>query len=176
VGVLPFLRIIGIANAALWFGASLFFLVCIRGVFQSEELMRLVPHPFSEASMHVLLGSYLTLLTICSLVAMGQHWAEQWYAGRPVFQLKMGVLLTLVVVNMVIKWVIFPSMTQQHLRAYRPSATQQDLQEGARAYRMWKTGFHFVHLFVVIGSFSHLMSVTQRHSSYRELGMYQFRG
>jgi len=174
--VLPFLRIIGIANAALWFGASLFFLICIRSVFQSEQLTQLVPHPFSEASMHVLLAKYLVLLMLCAFVAIVQHCAEQWYAGRPIFRLRLGILLTLVVITFILKWVIFPSMTQQHIRAYRPTASQQDLQEGARAYRLWKTGFHFVHLFVVLGSFSQLWQVTRNQSSYRELGMHQFRG
>lgn len=116
------------------------------------------------------------MLVVCSLVGMGQHWIEEWYAGRPVFRIRMGILLALVVMNLVLKWVFYPSMTQQHLKAYRPSATQQDLQEGSRAYRMWKTGFHFVHLFVVIGSFYHLWHVSQRQSNYRELGVYQFRG
>lgn len=148
----------------------------MRSVFQSEELTRLVPPPFSEASMHVFLARYLTLLLVCTLIAVVQHWVEQWYAGRPIFRLRLGILLTMVVITFVLKLVIYPSMTQQHLRAYRPKASQEDLQQGARAYRVWKTGFHFVHLFVVVGSFSHLWYISQRQSGYRELGMYQFRG
>ncbi len=174
--MLPVLRILGIANAALWFGATLLFLVCIRSGFQSAEMIKLLPGPFSEAAMHVLLSPYLNVVFLCSLVAVFQMWAIQWYQGRPIFHLRLSVLVSLILLSSFLKWGVFPAMQKQHIRAHQTSASNEDQRKGAKAYRSWKTGFYFIHLMILGGSLSHLLYISQGESRYRELGVQQFRG
>lgn len=174
--VLSVLRIIGIANSALWFGATLLFLICIRSVFQSEAMTDLIPVPFSEAAMHILLKNYLSVIFLCSCLAICQLWVIRWYQGRPIFYLRIYLLVILVVLSAILKWGLFPSMQEQHIKAYQKTATAEERQKGARSYRTWKTGFYFIHLIILGGSLSHLLHVTQGDNRYRELGVQQFRG
>lgn len=174
--MLSVLRIIGISNAALWFGSSLLFLISIRTGFQSVAMTELLPGPFAEAAMHLIMAKYLNVVVACSLIAVIQLWAEQWYRGRPIFRLRLSILLSLIGLSLILKWAVFPAMKKQHLRAHKPSATAEDQQTGARAYRTWKTGFYFIHLIVLGGAFSHLMYISQGQSDYRVVGVQQFRG
>ncbi|MBT5925787.1 MAG: hypothetical protein HOH33_04120 [Verrucomicrobia bacterium] len=174
--MLPVLRILGIANAALWFGATMLFLICFRTGFQSPDMIQLLPGPFAEAALHVIMKSYLSVLLFCSVVSVIQLWAEQWYTGRPIFRLRLSILLSLVVFSCLLKWGIFPVMQKQHVRAHQPNANTENQRNGGKAYRSWKTGFHFVHLIIVGGSLSHLLYISQGERGYRVLGVQQFRG
>jgi hypothetical protein len=174
--VLPVLRIIGIANAALWFGATLLFLICIRSGFQSSEMIELFPGPFSAAAMHILLKHYLNVIFACSLIAALQMWAIHWYQGRPIFQLRISILAALILLSALLKWGIFPTMQTQHISAHQTGASAEDQRKSAKAYRTWKTGFYFIHLIILGGSLSHLLYISQGESRYRELGVQQFRG
>jgi len=139
-------------------------------------MAQLLPGPFPEAALHIILVRYLGLLLVCSIVAVIQLWAEQWYAGRPIFRLRLGILLTLVSLCLILKYLVFPTMKTHHLAAHRKDANPTALAESTRSYRAWKTGFHFFHLMVLAGSFSHLWYISHRENSYRTLGMQQFRG
>ncbi|MDG1892153.1 MAG: hypothetical protein P8L18_12655 [Verrucomicrobiota bacterium] len=174
--MLPVLRIIGIVNAALWFGSALFYIGCVRAEFQSDAMLKLLPPPFAEAAMHLILSGYLSLLLICSVIAVLQLWAEQWYTGRPVFRIRISMLLFMVFLAALLKFGIFPAMKNQHLRAYQPSAIAADAKEGMRTYRRLKIGFHCLHLFHIFGALSHVWYVSQSKSGYKLLGMHQFRG
>jgi hypothetical protein len=174
--VLPLLRIIGIANAALWFGATLLFLICIRSGFQSPEMVELIPEPFAAAAMHVLLKHYIDLIFICAWVALLQLCAIQWYQGRPVFSLRMGFLIFLIIISALLKWNIYPMMQNHHLKAHQTGASNEDRRQGSKAYRTWKTGFYFLHLIILGGSFSHLIHVSNGGNGHRELRAQQFRG
>ena len=174
--VLPLLRIIGIANAALWFGATLLFLICIRSGFQSPEMVELIPEPFAAAAMHVLLKHYIDLILICALVALLQLCAIQWYQGRPIFRLRIGVLIFLIIISALIKWNIYPMMQKHHLKAHQAGSSNEEQRQGSKAYRTWKTGFYFLHLIILGGSFSHLLNVSNGANGYRELRTQQFRG
>jgi hypothetical protein len=174
--VLPLLRIIGIANAALWFGATLLFLICIRSGFQSPEMVELIPEPFAAAAMHVLLKHYIDLILLCALVALFQLCAIQWYQGRPIFRLRIGILIFLIIISALLKWNIYPMMQKHHLKAHQAGASNEDQRQGSKAYRTWKTGFYFLHLIILGGSLSHLLHVSNGANGYRELRAQQFRG
>ena len=139
-------------------------------------MTQLLPGPFAEAAMHIIMNSYLSVLVFCSVVAVIHLWAEQWYTGRPIFRLRLSILLSLVLFACLLKWALFPVMQKHHVRAHNPKADAEDHRQGGKAYRSWKTGFHFVHLIIVGGSLSHLLYISQRESGYRVLGVQQFRG
>jgi hypothetical protein len=80
------LRALGLLNAAVWFGAAVFYNLSLVRVPLSAGMQALLgpknfPY-FSGAIGNLLLGSYLRLQIICSLVALAHLGTEWVYLGK----------------------------------------------------------------------------------------------
>ena len=80
-GVPGFLRFVGLFNAAVWVGGSVFFSFLAGSVFFAPEVTDFTPPPYNGLVAQAMLGRYFTLHYICGTIA-SLHLLIGWlYSG-----------------------------------------------------------------------------------------------
>ena len=80
-GVPGFLRFVGLFNAAVWVGGSVFFSFLAGSVFFAPEVTDFTPPPYNGLVAQAMLGRYFTLHYICGTIAL-LHLLIGWlYSG-----------------------------------------------------------------------------------------------
>ena len=120
--MIGFLRFVGILNAAVWFGAAVFFTFWSgRAPFSPEMKALLGPHNypyFSGAIAKILIARYFSLQFICSIIAIVHLLAEWLYLGRFPQNSRLGLLLGLCLAVMVGGYWLQPRMKALHATKY----------------------------------------------------------
>lgn len=134
------LRFVGLLNAAVWFGATVFFTFGAAPALGSPEMQHLLsarnfPY-FSVAIDHLLATRFFRWYLACSLVALLHMVAEWLYLGKYPKRLWLGLVLGLCLGGVVQVYGVQSQLKQLHqLRFTRP-----DLREAAdRSFRAWHT-------------------------------------
>jgi Domain of unknown function (DUF4149) len=121
--VILVIRFIGVLNAAIWLGASVFFLYAAGGTFFSPDVKLMGLHPFWPGVFAQRLIEKLFLLHIsCSLIALVHMLAEWVYLGRILHRLVLGLLGGLFLTGLVSELVMLPKMKELHHRYYSMNA------------------------------------------------------
>ena len=76
-----FLRFLGLFNAAVWVGGSVFFSFLAGPVFFSPEVKSITPPPYNGIVAQAMLGRYFTLHLLCGMVAIVHLLLERLYSG-----------------------------------------------------------------------------------------------
>jgi hypothetical protein len=132
------LRLIGLLNAAVWFGAAFFFLFGASPAANSRDMQQLLGarnFPFYSVAIDQLLAvHYYHLFLACSLVAI-LHLAAEWlYLGRRPTRMTLGLLTALLLMGTVELSVVQPRLRAAHRLQY----TRADLRQAAgRDFRIW---------------------------------------
>ena len=109
-----FFRFIGIFNAAVWVGGSIFFSFLAGSVFFSPEVKQFTPQPYNGLVAQAMLERFFLLHYICGGVALG-HLLAEWLVKRGPFPKRQtvffGILLGLALLSG--KW-ISPKLTVLH--------------------------------------------------------------
>jgi len=136
--VIGLLRFVGLFNAAVWFGATIFFMVGVEPASTSQEMKELLgpknsPY-FTVAIAQLLQASYLHLFVACSIVSL-LHLAAEWlYLGKYPQKIWLTLLTLLWLGGAVQGYAIQPKLKEMHrLQFTRP----QQQQAAARAYSAW---------------------------------------
>src|SRR5438552_14019076 len=94
-----FLRLIGLLNVAVWFGAVIFFTFGVAPAFFSPEMKTLLgeqSYPaFSGRLAMVVVSRYFLLHYWCGSIALLHQLAERFYLGKPLQKLNFGLLIGL---------------------------------------------------------------------------------
>ncbi len=123
------IRFIGVLNAAIWLGASVFFLYAARATFFSEAVKATGVHPFWPGVFaQLLIGKLFALHVICGAVALAHMLAEWVYLGRPLQRLMMMMLGLMFLSGLMAQLVLFPKMKEMHLTKYSMSAAYKPVQ------------------------------------------------
>lgn len=172
-----FLRFVGIVNAAIWFGASIFFAVGILpGVF-SQEVHNVFrensANPFySGAVAQVLFERFFAMQCICGLVALLHLYAEKLYLGRV-----MPRFGTLLVITLFCFGLIGNFLLQPHMRSLRQTryfgATAEQKEHARRSFNIWHGLSEGANLFIMVGLLVHLIKVTRPPETGRYGTFYQ---
>lgn len=117
------IRFIGVLNAAIWLGASAFFLYAAGGTFFAPEVKTMGLHPFWPGVFAQRLIEKLFLLHLtCSAIALVHMLAEWVYLGRALHRFTLGLLGGLFLISLVSELVLLPKMQELHHRYYSMSA------------------------------------------------------
>jgi hypothetical protein len=95
--VIVLLRLVGILNAAVWFGAAVFFGFGVLPAVFSDQISRpeaLGPIWPGVIAM-MLFKRYFVLQYFCSIIALVHMFAEWLYLGKPLNRLTAGILTSL---------------------------------------------------------------------------------
>jgi hypothetical protein len=160
-----FLRFVGIVNAAIWFGAAIFFAVgVLPGVFSEE--MHLLFHesatdPFySGAVAQALFQRYFIFQCICGAVALIHLIAEKLYLGRALPKWGMGLVIALFCFGLMGSLWLQPHMKE--LRQTRYFGRTQDEKEHARhSFALWHGFSEVANFLIIAGLLVHLVRVTR---------------
>lgn len=135
--MIGFLRIVGILNAALWFGASIFFTFFVGPAFFSEAMVGLLSKPYAGAAAQIVLERYFLLQLICGLVALGHLVGESLYLSRPILRWSLTLVAAIFVLGLVGGYGIQPRLKQLHLQMYAASTTPEVKETARKSFRVW---------------------------------------
>ncbi|MEE2943297.1 MAG: DUF4149 domain-containing protein [Verrucomicrobiota bacterium] len=76
-----FLKFLGLFNAAVWVGGSLFFTFLAGPAFFSPEVKSISPPPANGIIAQMMLGRYFTLHLLCGIMAIVHLLVEWLYSG-----------------------------------------------------------------------------------------------
>jgi len=172
------LRFVGIINAAIWFGAAIFFAVGVLPAVFSPEMHTLFretsENPFySGAVAQALFQRYFALQCICGAVALLHLFAEKLYLGRTMPHVGTTVVVALFCFGLIGNFWLQPHMRE--LRQTRYFGRTPEIKEHARhSFAIWHGLSEVANVFVVSGLLVHLVRVvrpagTARHGSFYQI-------
>lgn len=155
------LRIVGLANAAVWIGASIFFTVAVGPAFFSESMLRLLGRPHAGAAAQLVLERYFIMHQICAGVALLHLLGEGVYLGRTIHRWTLGLLLVLLSFSLVAGYVVQPQLQSLHLTMYRPGVPVEEQEAASRSFRLLHGVSQVMNLVVVGGVLIYLVRLTK---------------
>jgi hypothetical protein len=179
-GVIGFLRFLGIANAAVWLGGTVFYTVAAGPAMVSSDMQGLLgpkyfPY-FSGAVAQILLARYFHFHLACATVAVLHVLAEWMYLGRSAHRRWLGLLVALFGLSLLGSVWLGPRLAHLHRDRHRLNATPQQRQAAARSFRLWHGMFQAVNVLMLGGVAVCLWRVTNPPDELRFVGSTQFRG
>jgi hypothetical protein len=161
--VIGFLKFVGILNAAVWFGAAVFFTFGTgRAPFSAEmkALLGANNYPyFSGAIAQILITRYFHLQFVCGIIAVLHLLAEWLYFGKSPQKLRLGLLLGLCSAALIGGLWLQPKLHALHATKYGVN-TRPELREAAsRSFRVWHGVSLGVNLLLVGGLAAYLWRV-----------------
>ena len=128
-------------NAAVWFGATVFFTVGAGPALFSLDMKHLLGennYPFfSGAIAQIVMARYFDLQLACSLVALAHAAAEWLYLGRPLQKFGLGLLLGLLFLGFVGGCGMQPKIKELHTRKYALNYAPEVRASAAKSLRVW---------------------------------------
>jgi hypothetical protein len=159
--VIGFLRVVGVVNAAVWFGASFFFTVQVGPAFFSEPMLRLLSRPYAGAAAQVVLERYFWLHQICGGVAL-LHLAAEWlYMGKAAPRWVIALLGGMLVLSVLGAHGIQPKLQGLHRTIYTAGQLPARRELARRSFRVWHGWSQALNLVLVGGVFVYLLRVTR---------------
>jgi hypothetical protein len=176
--VTGFLRYIGILNAAVWLGASIFFTFGIAPAAFSAEMQNLIgannyPY-FSGAIAQILVGRYFILQLICGIVAFLHMLTEWLYLGKTPRKLWLGLLIGLFAIALIGGDWLQPKLKDLHWVKYR--ANQREQREiASQSFRAWHGAAQILNLVALVGLGLYLWRVANPPDPTRFVSTTKFR-
>jgi len=176
--VIGLLRFVGLFNAALWFGAAIFFTLSIDPFSSSEEIRELLgaknsPY-FSIAIGQLLTARYLRAFLACSIVSL-VHLAAEWlYLGKYPQRRWLVLVLLLWLGGMAEVYWLQPKLRQLH-RLQFTRAEQRERERASRSYRVWREISQAINIVLLTGIGGYLWRVGNPPDATRFLSATKFR-
>jgi hypothetical protein len=171
-GVSGFLRFVGIVNAAIWFGASIFFAgVVLPGIF-SEDVHRL----FGEETAYkyyaggvamALFGRFFVLQYLCGAVALLHLFAEKLYLGRAFPRLATSIAVGVLFLSLVGGLAVQPRLREFRQTMYSITASADQKAAAAHSFGVWHGASMAVNLVVLAGLLVYLTRMARSEESSR---------
>lgn len=178
--MIGFLRFVGILNAAVWFGAAIFFTFGAGLAPFSQEMKTLLgpnnyPY-FSGAIAQILIARYFYFQLACGIVAVLHLLAEWVYLGKFPRKLQAGLLIGLCSAALFGGWWLQPRLTALHATKYG-TGTRQEVREAAnRSFGAWHGASQVVNLLMVTGLGVYLWRAANPSDPTRFVSAFKFTG
>lgn len=177
IGVLRFL---GMVNAAVWLGATIFFMLGARTALYSSEMVSLLQpkyHPyFSGVIDHLISIRFYHLSLACALFALLLQTARWLYLGRPSRKVSLGLLIGLFLVVLINGNAIEPQLSKLHATRFSAAAPMVDRDRAVRSFRLWRFASGTLNIVLIGGIIAHLWGVANPSDSPRFISSVKFRG
>jgi hypothetical protein len=153
--VIGFLRFVGLLNAAVWFGAALYQTFIAGPAFASREMADLLTGRnfpfFSVAIAQIVASRYFYLQLVCGFLALFHVLAEWLYLGKVPQRFWLGLLFTIVALNLAGGFLLQPKLKDWHRLAFAPNTPAETRKSAARAFRAWQGTAEVVNFLVAGG-------------------------
>lgn len=137
------LRLIGVMNAAVWFGGSLFFTLAVAPTFFTPEMKRLFGEAYVGLMAQAVLERYFILQYWCGAIAIVHQLAEWVYLGRALPRLSLYILAGVIGVGLAGGLWFQPKLKklnaiQHSTELYRREVHPPEMKAAARkSFRLW---------------------------------------
>jgi len=172
--VIGFLRIVGVINAAVWFGATVFLTFFVGPAFFSESMLKLFGEAagrfYAGAAAQIVLERYFYLQLGCSILALVHLVAECVYLGRPLIRWTLSLLGALLVLAAVGGYGLQPKLRTLHWQKYDPRVSVEIRQVAERSFRRWHGVSQVLNLVALAGVTVYLLRVTRPSDASRYRG------
>lgn len=159
--MIGWLRFVGIANAACWFGATVFFTGVIGPALFSTDMLALFGGPASGPTAkywvgsvaQVLVSRYFVLQIWCAIIGVGHLLVDWVFTGRPLQRKLLVLLVGLLAVGLVAHFRLEPEMHRLHATMYGvgDSVTVEQALKARKTFWFWH-GFSQVANLAVLAS------------------------
>jgi hypothetical protein len=176
--VIGFLRCIGVLNAAIWFGAGIFFTFFGRPALFSVEMQKLGSkfYPYlSGAIENIVTVRYFRLQIICGIIAVVHLVAEQLYFGRAPQKRWMSLLTALLALSLLGGCWLQPRLNEWHTQRYDANTSPQTREIASRSFQFWHGVLRVGNLLMLTGLGFYLVRVGNTGESTRFIGSGKFR-
>jgi hypothetical protein len=166
------LRIIGIVNAAIWFGAGTFFAVgVLPGIF-SQDLRHIfgdTAYPYYAGAVALaLFKRFFVLQYICGFVALLYLIAEKLYLSRPYASIGTALVVVIFSLGLIGGFWLQPKMEDLRQTMYATTGVTPEQKEKARhSFGVWHGISEMANLLIIGGLLVHLLRVTRPPDSGR---------
>jgi hypothetical protein len=178
--VIGFLRFVGIANAAVWLGGSVFYTVCAGPALVSSDMHALLGQKyfpyFSGATVQIVLARYFHFHLACAVIALVHLLAERIYLGRVARRLWLGLLAVLFVFSLLGSAWLGPKLAGLHRAQHFLNATPAQHEAAAKSFHLWHGLFQAVNVLMIASVAVYLWRVANPPDELRFVGSTQFRG
>jgi hypothetical protein len=171
--VISFLRFVGILNASIWCGATIFLLIGLPGVF-SEEIKHLLKE-YVGFPAQALIARYYLLSYCCSAIALAHLTIEWLYLGRAAQRFTLGLLLGLTFLGLAGGLFVQPKLNQLYLTKYWKGKTVEARTHAAKTFKIWHVTSECANLLVAGGLIVYLWKVTRNADNSRFAGLNKMR-
>jgi hypothetical protein len=142
--VIGLLRFLGLVNAAVWFGATFFFIFVADPATTASETMRQLLGPknfpyFSVAISQVIGTRFFGLFLVCALVAMLHMGAEWLYFGKYPRRFWLLLIFGLFLGGLAQTYGVQPKVKTLLVLQHSPSASQDQRDLAGRSVGVWRT-------------------------------------
>jgi len=165
--VIGFLRFVGVANAAMWFGASIFFTFSVGPAFFSDRMIALLTRPYAGAAAQIVIERYFLFHELCGAVALAHLVAEWLYMGKPLQRLTLWLLLGILALGLAGGHSLQPKLRALHRTIYGPRSTPQQIIQAKQSFKLWHAASQALNLVVLGGVAVYLWRATTPGSGYR---------
>ena len=165
--MIGFLRFVGVANAAVWFAASIFFTFSIGPAFFSDKMIALLTRPYAGAAAQIVIERYFHFHELCGIIALAHLVAEWLYMGKPLQRLTLWLLLAIFALGLVGGYSLQPRLRSLHRTIYGPGSTPQQIDQAKQTFKFWHAMSQVLNLVVLGGVAVYLWRATTPGSGYR---------
>ena len=165
--MIGFLRFVGVANAAVWFGASIFFTFSVGPAFFSDKMIALLTRPYAGAAAQIVIERYFLFHELCGGIALAHLVAEWLYMGKPLQRLTLWLLLGIFTLGLVGGHSFQPKLRSLHRTIYGPGSTPQQIDQAKQSFKFWHAASQALNLVVLAGVAVYLWRATTPGSGYR---------
>jgi hypothetical protein len=174
-----FLRALGLLNAALWFGASVFCSTGLLAAVNSREFGAVVGqqfYPQMSGALMLIVFSRLFYLQIFFAFLAGGHQALEWlYLGRILRRRWVGLLALLLLVSVGSGFWLMPKLKQLHAAQHLPQITEVERTQLERRFGLWHGVFQAVNVVTILGIGAYLVRVSRVQDEPRFVSPFKFR-
>ena len=168
--MIGFLRTVGVINAALWFGGTVFFTFFVGPSFFSDPMIKLLSKPYAGAAAQIVMERYFTLHLVCGLLALGHLVAESLYLGRPILRKTLALVAAIFVLTLIGKYGLQPTLQRLHVRMYDPTTPIVQRERVGESFRLWHGVSWGLNLVVLAGVTTYLLRATRMGDNSRFRG------
>jgi hypothetical protein len=171
-----FLRLVGITNAALWFGAALSFTAAVWPAFASGEMLKILPASHAGAAAQVVLARYFFLQYWCGAVAVGHLLLEWLYAGKPLQRWALYLLTAMLALTLFNGLAAQPKLKELHLETYGIRSTPQQREHARKSTGAWAAMLQVSNLLILLGAWVYVWDIQRAETAAKFVTAGKFRG
>lgn len=153
------LRFIGIMNAAIWLGGTVYFSFVAGKLPFSTEMQTLLgaqsfPY-YSGAIAQLGFAKYFTFHLVCGVIALVHLTADWLYQERRNRPLVVGIVVAIFVATLLGAFVFQPKMKLLHKQKYAPNYSQAARDAAAKSFKRWHAVSMTLNLLILGGLVVH---------------------